>query len=445
MKDGTSRAGVSARGVIRELVVSRKRFLSLVGLSAAGLTVGSCGREVDQRPSGTTANFLSTEAESVEERVSRIIAVYDSQGIHRTGTEGDQACARWLAKEVDGLGIMSSLEGLPFRKIEVIECSVDIAGHRIEGVPLFNAPPTTRDGISGQLSTSADGTSKLGFMPVSPMGGAALGRYRSSTSQAGVIAVTGGEQFGLPPGLALINAPGYDTPSGPSTIHVGSESLPALQEAAASGTEVRLINYFVKRETEVYNTTATVDGSNPSLPPLIIMTPRSGWWNCASERGGGIAVWLELMRGLKLVQPARSVHFVASTGHELGHYGLDAYLETRHALIREAVAWIHLGANFGAAVGGSARFQSSDEEYRQLGRTAMARYDQQPDREVLPGDRPGGEARSIFDGGGRYLSLLGGNGLFHHPNDRWPDAVNVVAVAAFARAFTDIAVELSAA
>ncbi len=429
---GDRRARVFLEGATSDLWISRKRFLSLLGVSATGLSLASCTRE-------------GGEAESVEERVSGVIAAYDSQGIHRTGTEGDQICARWLADEVDRLGVASSLEALPFRMIDVVECSLDISGRRIEGVPLFNAPPTTPDGIAGRLSPTADGASELGFMPVSPRGGAALDRYRSSTSQAGVIAVTGGEQFGLPPGLALINAEGYDTPSGPSTIQVGSESLPVIQEAAAAGTEVRLINHFVKRETEVYNTTATVDGSDPSLPPLIIMTPRSGWWNCASERGGGIAVWLEMMRGLKMAQPARSAHFVASTGHELGHYGLHAYLESRQALIQRAVAWIHLGANFGAAVGGAPWFQSSDEEYRQLGLTAMSRYDRQPDRETLPGDRPAGEARNIFDGGGRYFSLLGGNGLFHHPDDRWPDAVDVAAVAAFARAFTDIAVELTAA
>ena len=438
-------------GVTPDLGISRKRFLSFLGASAAGVSFGSCARDGDGRTSGrnfgstsgSTADTPGDEAKLVEDRVSGIIAAYDSQGIHRTGTGGDQACARWLAEEVDRLGVESSLEGLPFRRIDVVECSLEIAGRRIDGVPLFNAPPTPQDGIAGRLSSSPDGASELGFMPVSPRGGTALGRYRSSTSQAGVIAVTGGSQFGLPPGLALINAEGYATPSGPSTIHVGSESLPVLQEAAASGTEVRFINHFVKRETEVYNTTATVHGSDPSLPPLIVMTPRSGWWNCASERGGGIAVWLEMMRGLKMAQPARSVYFVASTGHELGHYGLDAYLETRHELIQQAVAWIHLGANFGAAVGGAPRFQSSDEEYRQLGLTVMSRYGRQPARETVPGDRPAGEARNIFDGGGRYFSLLGGNGLFHHPDDRWPDAVDVGAVAAFARAFTDIAIELS--
>jgi hypothetical protein len=174
-------------GATSDLRISRKRFLSLLGVSATGLSLGSCTRE-------------GGEAESVEERVSGVIAAYDSQGIHRTGTEGDQICARWLADEVDRLGVASSLEALPFRMIDVVECSLYTSGRRIEGVPLFNAPPTTPDGIVGRLSPTADGASELGFMPVSPRGGAALDRYRSSTSQAGVIAVTGGEQFGLPPG-----------------------------------------------------------------------------------------------------------------------------------------------------------------------------------------------------------------------------------------------------
>ena len=213
---GDRRARVFLEGATSDLWISRKRFLSFLGVSATGLSLGSCTRE-------------GGEAESVEERVSGVIAAYDSQGIHRTGTEGDQICARWLADEVDRLGVASSLEALPFRMIDVVECSLDISGRRIEGVPLFNAPPTTPDGIAGRLSPTADGASELGFIPVSPRGAAALDRYRSSTSQAGVIAVTGGEQFGLPPGLALINAEGYDTPSGPSTIHVGSESLPVIQ------------------------------------------------------------------------------------------------------------------------------------------------------------------------------------------------------------------------
>jgi hypothetical protein len=41
------------------------------------------------------------------------------------------------------------------------------------------------------------------------------------------------------------------------------------------------------------------------------------------------------------------------------------------------------------------------------------------------GQRPLGGARNVYDGQCRYVSILRGNGLFHHPADRWPDAVDL--------------------
>ena len=225
---------------------------------------------------------------------------------------------------------------------------------------------------------------------------------------------------------------------------VGSESLSALEAAESAGATVRVVNHYEKTEVEVYNTTATLVGRRPELAPLMVMTPRSGWWNCASERGGGIAVWLEMMRSLAAAKPDRTVHFVASTGHELGHYGLDDYLEKRHDLISSAVAWVHLGANFGTVIGGGLLFQASDEEMRTLALAAMARQGREPARETPVDQRPLGEARNIFDGGGRFFSLIGSNGVFHHPSDRWPEAVDVDAVAAVVRAFNEVAAELTA-
>ena len=39
--------------------------------------------------------------------------------------------------------------------------------------------------------------------------------------------------------------------------------------------------------------------------------------------------------------------------------------------------------------------------------------------------RPLGEARNIYDGGGQFISLLGSNPLFHHPEDIWPDPIDL--------------------
>ena len=36
-----------------------------------------------------------------------------------------------------------------------------------------------------------------------------------------------------------------------------------------------------------------------------------------------------------------------------------------------------------------------------------------------------------------------GNPLFHHPADRWPDTVDVAAVARYAEAFADVTVTLA--
>ena len=101
---------------------------------------------------------------------------------------------------------------------------------------------------------------------------------------------------------------------------------------------------------------------NRSLAPLVVMTPRSGWWWCASERGGGLACWLEIMRAMRDAKPARDVLFVASSGHELGHLGIDAFIERRPGLVPAAKAWIHLGANIGAAQGPGNILQASDDE-----------------------------------------------------------------------------------
>ena len=58
-------------------------------------------------------------------------------------------------------------------------------------------------------------------------------------------------------------------------------------------------------------------------------------------------------------------------------------------------------------------------------------------------DRPFGEARAIFDGGGSYLSLLGGNGLFHHPDDRWPGSVDLDTLEKLVDAFVALTIEIA--
>jgi hypothetical protein len=138
----------------------------------------------------------------------------------------------------------------------------------------------------------------------------------------------------------------------------------------------------------------------------------------------------------------RTVRFTANTGHELGHVGLDYHLDRNQGLVGDAHCWMHLGANF-AARGGFVLYQASDEQLMAQGRRFLSETGQPPDRTTPVGTRPLGEARNIFDGGGRYVSLLGSNPLFHHPDDRWPNAVDIDKARRTTAAMVRLAVDLA--
>src|SRR5262249_38279270 len=148
-----------------------------------------------------------------------------------------------------------------------------------------------------------------------------------------------------------------------------------------------------------------VAGRRPELPPLVVMTPRSGWWQCAAERGGGLACWMESIRAVSAAKPLRPALFIASSGHEPGHYGPAAFLKEHPTLIKDAAAWIHLGANIGAA-GGQMRIQASDDEIEGRMVRALDEANASVRQRVPRGTVPGGEARNIHVGGGRYVSIL---------------------------------------
>ena len=58
------------------------------------------------------------------------------------------------------------------------------------------------------------------------------------------------------------------------------------------------------------------------------------------------------------------------------------------------------------------------------------------------GTIPGGEAEVVHRGGGRYVSVIGSNALFHNLADRGPDVVDTRAIAAFTRVFAAVATTL---
>ena len=195
-------------------------------------------------------------------------------------------------------------------------------------------------------------------------------------------------------GLALFNAEHFLEPYGVPDLLVASGHGPALSEAAARGAVVRVVADVRRVPSPVRNVVAIVAGQDPSARPVVVMTPRSGWWHCASERGGGLACWLAVLAALRDVPPAATVTLVASSGHELGHIGLDDFMAKRPPLVNGAT-WLHFGANIGAA-GSKLNLQSPNEDLRALGT-----------RELQAAGRPADSLSPCVDG------PLGARGLLH--------------------------------
>ena len=411
--------------------LSRQQFLRTGATAAAGWLLSPRSAAAAYQPTG---NALG--------RISSIIQAYDAQGIHRTGTDVDDASAMWVLDQARAAGAIAAIERFQLSRIDVRGCTVAARSRTIDGLPLFDGGFTGPNGVSGRLGP-ADSNAEIALVdldgPAIMSEGRSLDPLRRSGRHRALIGVTRGNQ----PGLTPMNAARFHEPFGIPVVQVASTDVSWLQELSQRGDHVAVVAHVVRADDTAANVTAVVGGTRDDLPPVVVITPRSGWWNCASERGGGLACWLETIRAAAAARPRRAVEFVASSGHELGHLGLDAFIAARRALVKNAVAWVHLGANIGAA-GGRMRLQASDDEIEERVSAALMRAGASVTDRVPRGTVPAGEAHNIHVGGGRYVSLLGTGPYFHSIADRWPVAVDVAAVGRVAAAVADLVTSLAA-
>jgi len=356
------------------------------------------------------------------QRISRYISDYDAQGIHRTGTEVDLKSAAWLGGVIQDFGLEAKLNPLPLERINSLKAQITVEGRQLEGIPLFDCGAYTGSkGITGKLGDINDNDADIGVSLVSPLpsddGTARFTEARKTRGFKAMVSITTGPSDSN--GLFLMNAFQFSEPFGPPVLQVSSHDIEWLQEAVQNGKTATVIVHTERVAIEAFNVEARVQGTDRALAPLVVFTPRSGWWQCASERGGGIAAWLELARAMQQVRPKRDVIFIANTGHELHHLGMNHFLASHPTLLKEAFAWIHLGANFAAADNTAAVF-SSDETLKDNFVQAVPGVDMH-----AAVGRPFGEGIPIYENKGRFISVIGTNPRFHSPEDRWPDAVNL--------------------
>src|SRR5262245_53332368 len=333
----------------------------------------------------------------VQRRVSEIIRAYEQQGFHRTGTAVDHKSGDWLSEEVRRAGLTPSRESYSFSRIDPITSVFLGEGRRVAGLPLFDGAFTNGDGVNGRVGALGS-DAEIGVAETTPnlAAAGALGDARRKGPHKAIVCVTRGAR----PGLCPSNADSFLQPFGPPVLQVSSEEASWLTELVSRRPDVQLIARVKRTAATATNITTMIKGADVTLAPLVISTPRSGWYTCASERGGGIACWLETMRALSALGLARTVIFVAFSCHELGHLGIQAFADRRPGILSKALVWIHFGANIGAAVEPGNRLVAADDDLARIATSAMAMSLLSIDDAAPRGTVPGGEASVVHHRGG---------------------------------------------
>ena len=365
------------------------------------------------------------------ERIADVFRMYHLLGSHRTATAPDNETAEWLAGEVSKRGAECTPRQFALDRVELRAAFLEGGTARREGLPFydgaFGLPGSGAPIVLVTLNQAAIGSE-----------GRSIAALRRDPALRGIVAITEGGM----PGLCPSNAVDFLKPYGAPVLQMSSTAKEWLGGLATSGSDVRLVAHAERRKAQATNILATVRGRRPELPPVVLKTRGSGWYQSVAERGGGLACWLETLQAVAEAKPERTVRFVASSGHELGHLGLEMFLHDEPALITSAAAWLHLGANIGAS-DGQTRLQASADDIEAVALDAMRIAGARIDTRVPRGTVPGGEARNIHVGGGRYISLLGSGPYFHNPFDLWPQAVDLGAVVKYAAATVELTLRLA--
>lgn len=199
----------------------------------------------------------------------------------------------------------------------------------------------------------------------------------------------------------------------PTVMVLGSE-YENLREGTLS------LNYSAELSQRKAKNIIACFGDHSTDSPIVITTPMSGWFECAGERGTGIALAISLANKLAGRWP---VQLVLASGHELGYLGGFEYTAS---LKTPPAAVIHIGSCL--ATHGSALNVWSNSEGSPFNQ--LASYLQQVDipitKVVKPSERADwvGEAECWSHFNCPMISIAGDNPVFHTPEDRIAVATN---------------------
>lgn len=350
-------------------------------------------------------------------RISEILKTYDALGPHRTGQPQDPLVAQWMQGLLSEAGLEVRTQALAFTSVQAHQCWLLLGEHRFELMPCQDTQLPEDLSLEGTIGFSEPCDIRL--TQVSTMGNQQLADLKRSSGAAVMIIFTMGSREGLTP----LNADEFKAPFAQPGFFVSGAHRGQIRSLLKTHGRARVESRLCFTPAQSTNIVATRHGTEPQLPPIIVFTPRTGWWHCAAERGGGVACLLHLAQRLQDTGLSRTIVFLVTSGHELGYLGMQ-HASTQWAEGRKVHLWLHLGANFVAAQDPLFFMQASTQHLQEQYLEQLRGVETPPDIVAPTGGDLSGEG-AFIPRRDDYLSIQGGNGLFHHLDDRYEAAVDV--------------------
>ena len=180
-------------------------------------------------------------SEFTASRAARLVSAFDVSGIHRVGTPGDFASGEWLESEARATGVAVSRMPVNVNRTVVDEAYLECAGQRIDGLPMFDSPPTAGAGIAGTLGAN-ESSGEIGYLDLPPNSASIkhmrFEKIRRTTRHSALVVATRvmGES------LAPINAQYFDAPFGPPVLLVAGANHALLEAHAQNYTAVKVVS-----------------------------------------------------------------------------------------------------------------------------------------------------------------------------------------------------------
>ena len=347
----------------------------------------------------------------IGDKAFELVREYSALGFHRTGSSGDRATLRWLKHELAVRGADVSFQTFLYDHFDA-ELSVRIAGRLIDAMALHFSI-TGKHQVCNPATGVVDAHADEAEIAQKINGMVALAK---SDGRDGLIVATQCPTDTL----CAINRE-YSTDLQFPVILVAQADCTSIQ---ASGVEIQYSATI--RKSKATNIIARFPGPLSSRR-VVVTTPISGWFQCAGERGCGLAVAIIVAKQLSR---NFTVDLLLANGHELSFLG-GYHLAERYAAASGYV--LHIGsciANFDAQM---TSICSSDPattsriaaSLQMLGIMSVAQADPASAGNWV------GESKCWASKSWPMLSIAGQAPHFHTSNDL-PDAVtapNLLAVA----------------